>query len=155
MDRNFESNMGANREQGVADLDDDYGMGAGGAQAHDKLSTTISAGERGNTEDMGTGYGAQPSDARDNEYGMGNERSDAAAGTSYEEGMGHTSGGPGVAAGERADDGANEYGMGSGRSADEEGMGIIPGHGSSKKDNESGSGGGIKDKLKGMLHRDK
>lgn len=151
MDRDYESNLGANRAQGVADLEDDYGMGAGGNQATDKLSTTRSAADRGNTEDMGTGYGAQPSDARDNEYGLGNERRDAGPSAFDEEGMGKTSGASAMSG---ADDGSNEYGMGSGRPAGEEGMGIIPGH--SKKEHEGRSeGGGIKDKIKGMLHKDK
>ncbi|KAK5085208.1 hypothetical protein LTR05_004488 [Lithohypha guttulata] len=155
MDRNFESNMGAGRSQGVADERNDYGLGAGGSQAQDTLSTTLSASERGNTENLGTGRGAQPSDTGDNQFGVGNERRDQAPGFGGgEEGMWKTAGGTGVMGGQ-ADDGHNEYGMGSGRPTSEQGMGIIPGKESEGHGHGGSSGGGLKDKIKGVFSKDK
>lgn len=134
-DRSYESGLGSGRPQGVANEQNEYGLGN---QAQDTSSSAVQK-----EEGMGSGRDMQP--IRSNEFDLGNERKDPPTSADNEEGLGD-------GRGAQPNNSGDEFGMGSGRPASEEGMGVIPGH--HKKEHKESSGGGLKEKIKDIFHKD-
>lgn len=131
-DQHYESGMGGSQGQGAPG--NEYGMG----------SRNTDQGVFRNEEGMGAGQiSDQGATSRGNEYGVGNERQDIAR--DPEEGMG--------AGQESQGNAGNEYGMGSGRPANEQGMGVIPGHDKHHEGKQGGQKEGLMDKVKDVFKK--